>query len=119
MAKRRMKKSAKKGGKKSAMKAMRRRKAKKVSKVGRKWQVFKGTKVKTQGGLKKGDLMKNRYGKIVSRKQSAASRRKIGKWTAAVMSASRQLGIRGFQAVGGKTAKGQALLKKARSMYKK
>ena len=71
MAKRRMKKSAKKGGKKSAMKAMRRRKAKKVSKVGRKWQVFKGTKVKTQGGLKKGDLMKNRYGKIVSRKQSA------------------------------------------------
>lgn len=44
-----------------AMKAMK-MKAKKVSKKGRKWQVLKGTKEKTNGGLKKGDLKKNKHG---------------------------------------------------------
>ena len=118
-----MKKAAAKGKKKSAMKGMRRRKAKKVSKIGKKWQVFKGTRVKTTGGLKKTDLTKNKYGKIVSKKQQANakknSKKTIGKWTFAVAGARKQLGIKGFQAVGGKTAKGQLLLKKARSLYKK
>ena len=126
MAMRRMKsamKAMKKSCMKSAMKAMRRRKAMKVSKTGRKWQVYKGTKLKSKGGLKKADLMKSKTGKIVSRKQSAAAKKtyakRIGRWTAAVVSARKQLGIKGFQAVGGKSAKGQALLKKARSLYKK
>ena len=109
--------SAKKGGKKSAMKAMRRRKAKKVSVFGKKWQVFKGTRAKSFGGLKRDDLMKNKNGKVVSKKKSL--RGKKSKWMAAVASARRQLGIRGFQIIGGKTGKGQAFLKKARSLYKK
>ena len=97
----------------------RRRKAKKVSKIGKKWQVFKGTRVKTGGQLKKTDLIKNRYGKIVSKKVQAAAKKKIGRWTAAVVTARKKLGIKGFQAVGGKSSKGQELLKKARSIYKK
>lgn len=34
-------------------------------------QVFHGTAYKTSGGLKKGQLKKNKHGKIVSRKKSA------------------------------------------------
>ena len=119
MAKRRMKKAAK-SSKKSAMKAMRRRKAKKVSVIGKKWQVFKGTKVKTGGGLKKTDLIKNKHGKIVSRKRYVRGKKNTHaiKWGRAIVSARRQLGIKGFQAVGGKTAKGQALLKKVRSIFR-
>ena len=126
MAMRRMKsamKAMKKSGMKSAMKAMRRRKAMKVSKIGKKWQVFKGSKVKSTGGLQKADLVKSKTGKIVSKKKSLLGKKnfakRIGKWSAAVVSARKQLGIKGFQAVGGKTAKGQSLLKKARSLYKK
>merc|ERR1719191_2021779 len=33
--------------------------------------VFKGKKTKTSSGLKAGDLVKNKYGKIVSKKKSA------------------------------------------------
>ena len=118
MAMRRMKKaSAKKGMKKAAMKSMRRRKAKKVSKIGKKWQVFKGTRVKSVGGLTKADLTKNKHGKVVSKKMSL--RGKKHKWIAAVQAARKSLGIKGFQAIGGKSAKGQAVLKKARSLYKK
>ncbi len=60
MAMRRMKstmKAMKKSGMKSAMKAMRRRKAMKVAKIGKKWQLFKGSKVKSTGGLQKADLV--------------------------------------------------------------
>ena len=45
---------------------------------GRKWQVLKGTRTKTQGGLTKTDLIKNKRGKVVSRKQS--QRGKQSKW---------------------------------------
>ena len=40
-------------------------------------------------------------------------------WNVAVMKARRTLGVKGFCAIGGKTQKGQELLKKARSFYKK
>merc|ERR1712066_166687 len=67
-----MKKSMKKaGGAKKSMK----RKAMKVSKIAKgkrgKSSVFRGTKEKTQGGLKKADLMKNKYGKVVTKKSHA------------------------------------------------
>merc|ERR1711877_61770 len=110
-----------KSGKK--MSSMRRRMAKKVSIKGKKWQVFKGTKAKTVGGLKKSDLKKNKNGKVVSAKQSNRSKKAyangIGKWTAAVMKARKALGVKGFQAVGGSSSTGKALLAKARSFYKK
>ena len=115
-------KSMKKAKVAKAMKAMKRRSMKKKV-VGKKFSVFKGTKEKTVGGLKKGDLKKNKYGKVVSKKQSDAAKKKPGykkfkAWIAACGQARTALGIKGFQAIGGKTAKGAALLKKARSLYK-
>ena len=108
----------KKAGKaKKAMKSMRRRRAKKVSKIGRKWQVFKGTREKSKGGLKKADLMKNKHGKVVSKKMSAKGKK--SKWMATVQKARSALRVKGFQAVGGKSKAGQELLRKARSFYKK
>merc|ERR1719309_1499675 len=118
---------------KKAMKSMKakksmRKKAMKKSIIARgkraKSSVFRGSKAKTQGGLQKKDLVKNKRGKVVSRKQSEASKKKfrkngLDKFAAAVKSARKALGIRGFVPIGGKTSRGQALLKKARSIYKK
>merc|ERR1712003_246743 len=107
-----------------AMKGMKKKAMKKsvIAKGKRgKSSVFRGTKVKTVGGLKKTDLMKNKAGKIVSKKSSAAGKKafkNIKGWTAAVNKARKALGIKGFCAVGGKFAKGQALYKKAESLYK-
>merc|ERR1712007_144135 len=104
-------------GRKMAMKA------KKVSKKGKKWQVFKGSKTATKGGLKKTDLKKNKNGKVVSVKLSNNAKKRyasgIGKWNASVMKARKALGVTGFRAIGGKTKEGQALLAKARSFYMK
>merc|ERR1711920_287292 len=107
------------GMKATAMKAMR-MKAMKVSKIGKKRSVFFGTKAKTWGGLTKADLIKSKKGKIVSKKSSANGKKaykRIAKWTASVTKARKALGVKGFLPVGGKTAAGQALLKKARSFY--
>lgn len=86
--------------------------------------MFKGSKVKTVGGLKKSDLKKNSNGKIVSKKASdnakkSKSGKKIAAWGAAFKAARKALGIKGFVACGGKTKQGQALLAKTRSLYKK
>merc|ERR1719278_2212267 len=115
-------KSAKKSGKRKA------KKAKRGSKIARgrgaKSRVFRGLKAKTSGGLKKSALTRNKDGKVVSKKASEAAKRNykrngLAKFTKAVQAARKALGIKGFQAIGGKTAKGQALLKKARSIYRK
>merc|ERR1719384_1635852 len=83
--------------------------------------VFRGTKSKTSGGLTKDKLTKNKAGRIVSKAASAASKKKyakgIGLWNKAVMTARKELGIKGFQAVGGKSAQGKALYAKAKSLY--
>merc|ERR1719500_2362292 len=106
------------------MKSMKKKKAMKVSKVARgrgaKSRVFNGTKEKTSSGLKKSDLTRNKQGKVVSKKASAAGKKLyqkngLAKWTKACTQARKALGIKGFQVIGGKTSKGQALLKKARS----
>merc|ERR1719264_1472330 len=113
------KKSSKKGGMK--------KKAMRVSKIakgrGAKARVFKGSKASTVGGLKKSDLTRNKNGKVVSKKSSIRAKKAyqkngLAKWTKAVQQARKSLGIKGFQVVGGKTARGQALLKKARSLFK-
>merc|ERR1719228_1949023 len=117
-----MKSVMKAKGKKSMKK-----KAMRVSKIARgrgaKARVFNGSKASTGGGLKKSDLMRNKDGKVVSKKRSAAGKKLyqkngLGKWTKAVQAAKKAMGIKGFQAIGGKSSKGQALLKKARSLYK-
>merc|ERR1712018_254221 len=123
-----MKKSTMKGMKKSGKKGGMRKKAKRVSKIARgrgaKARVFRGTKEKTGGGLKKSALTKNKQGKVVSKKGSAHGkkvyqRNGLAKWTEACQQARKALGIKGWQTIGGKTAKGQALLKKARSLFKR
>merc|ERR1712014_97344 len=105
-----------KGMKKKAMKKSKIAKGKRG-----KSSFFRGTKEKTVGGLKKSDLMKNKNGKVVSKKSNAAGKKafkNIKGWTAAVNKARKALGIKGFCAVGGKSSKGQALYKKAKSFYK-
>merc|ERR1711979_98833 len=79
-----------------------------------------GTKVKTSGGLTKDQLMKNKYGKVVSKARSAAAKKRgtLSAWGKAVATARKQLNIKGFVAVGGKTAQGKALYAKAKSLYK-
>merc|ERR1711973_1036962 len=100
------------------------KKAMKVSKIARgrgaKARVFNGSKEKTVSGLKKSDLTRNKNGKVVSKKSSARAKKAyqkngLAKWTKAVAAAKKSMGIKGFQIIGGKTSKGQALLKKARS----
>merc|ERR1712064_77505 len=97
--------------------------AKKKSIIGKRRSVFSGTKVKTSSGLKKTDFKKNKAGKIVSKKASEATKKKksykkIMAWGAAFKAARKALGIKGFCPCGGKTANGQKLLAKTRSLYK-
>jgi len=120
------KKAMKARSMKKAMKSMKRR-AMKVSIVATnklaKLSVFRGKKVRTSGGLKKNDLIKNKNGKVVSKKASLKAKKAyangIGKWAKATVAARKQLGIKGFCPIGGKSAKGAALLKKVRSLYRK
>merc|ERR1712080_631808 len=109
-----------------AMKAMKAMKAKKVSKIAKgkraKLAVFAGKKEKTGSGLTKASLTKNKSGKIVSKKSSAAGKKAYGKikgWTLACQKARKALGLKGFVPCGGKTAQGKAFLAKAKSFYKK
>merc|ERR1740138_561202 len=116
-----MKKMGKKMMKKT-MKAMKKRAMKKTAKsyktvAGAARGVWEGRITSTKGGLKKSQLMKSKSGKIVSAKKSALGKK--NKWMAAVKAARSALKVKGFQVIGGKTSKGQALLKKARSLYKK
>merc|ERR1712149_154577 len=84
-----------------AMKAMKAMKKKAVSKIAKgrmaKAMVFRGSKEKTQSGLKSTDLIKNKYGKIVSKKASAA--RKKSPWIQAIAKARKALKITGFSAI--------------------
>lgn len=101
-------------------------KAKKVTKVAKgrfaKAVVLRGSKEKTSGGLKQGDLFKNKRGRVVSKKASAVAKKRfqtsaIKKWTASVQAARKALNVSGFVAINGKTAQGKALYAKAKAMY--
>merc|ERR1719377_163039 len=88
----------------AAMKAMKAMKKSKIAKGKRaKSVVFRGSKEKTTGGLKKSDLVKNKRGIVVSKKQQAkgnALYSKYGKkWISALMAARKSLGVKGFAAV--------------------
>merc|ERR1712203_108091 len=108
----------KKAGMKKAMK-----KAKKVSIVAKgaraKASVFSGRKEKTQGGVTKAGLVKNRRGKVVSKKMSAQGKKAFGRikaWADATKAARKALGIKGFVPMGGKSAAGRALYAKAKAI---
>merc|ERR1719403_247806 len=132
MAKKAMKSMKKKGSMKKAMKSMKkkgtmkRRKAMKVSKIAKgkraKSSVFRGRKAKTSGGLKKQDLIKSKSGKVVSKKMSdraklAFKKNGLAKWNAACQKARKDLKLKGFVPIGGKTSLGKALLSKIRSYW--
>merc|ERR1711985_103263 len=73
---------------------------------------FAGKVAKTKTGLTKADLMKNKNGKIVSKKMSA--RGKKSPWIAAVTAARAALKIKGFSPI----KKGSPLYNKAKALYK-
>merc|ERR1712149_37820 len=105
-----------------AMAAMKAMKAMKKSKIAKgklaKAVVFRGNKEKTIGGLQKKDLVKNKRGSIVSKKQQAKGNalysKYAKKWITAVMAARKSLGVKGFVAV----KKGTPLYAAAKKNYR-
>merc|ERR1712079_550876 len=99
--------------------AVRRTKVKKPKRVTRAMQtgsyvkVWNGTAKFTKGGLTKADLMKNKRGKIVSKKKFGAAK---GGWMQAVVKARKELGITGFCLMN-RGAQGTALYNKAKEIY--
>lgn len=113
-------KAPRKDMKKVMKKAMKAKKAMKVSKIAKgkraKRAVWAGKKEKTGGGKKKDDLMKNKRGKIVTKKKSAQGRKCFGtiaKWVGACKQARQELGLIGFVAI----KKGTAFYEKAKELY--
>merc|ERR1712187_108135 len=105
-----------------AMKVM---KAKRVSKVAKgkraRATVFAGRMEKTASGMTKAGLIKNKRGKIVSKKKAALGKsnyaKGLGRWTAAVVAARKALSVVGFVAINGKTGEGKAIYAKARTIF--
>jgi hypothetical protein len=73
--------------------------------------------MKSKGGLKKDAFIKNKNGRVVSKKASLKGKK--SKWMVACAKARTALKVKGFQVIGGKTAAGKALYAKAKSFYKK
>eukprot|EP00930_Biecheleria_cincta_P001619 TRINITY_DN102751_c0_g1_i1.p1 TRINITY_DN102751_c0_g1~~TRINITY_DN102751_c0_g1_i1.p1 ORF type:complete len:162 (-),score=45.66 TRINITY_DN102751_c0_g1_i1:214-633(-) len=107
-----------------AMKSKKSMKAKRESKIARgrlaKSLVLRGKKEKTSSGLKQDGLMKNKRGKVVSKKASAHGKRcfkQVEAWVEAVMAARESLHATGFVAINGKSLKGRALYVKAKQLH--
>merc|ERR550525_315259 len=103
------------------------KKAKKVSVIAKgklaRSAVFRGSKEKTQSGLTKAMLAKSKTGRIVSKKQSANSKKRYStsgakKWMEAFRAARKALNVKGFVPCGGKTAQGKALYAKTKALLK-
>ena len=77
---------------------------------------FAGKITKTKTGLTKSDLVKNKLGKIVSKKASLRAKKNnaFGPWIAAVKKARAALKIKGFSAI----KKGTPLYTKAKEFYR-
>merc|ERR1711862_302005 len=80
--------------------------------------VFRGSRVKTNGGLTKDDLVVNKAGKVVSKKKynlgKKIYKRGLNKWTKAFMQARKNLGLKGFVAC----KKGTKFYKEAMRIFK-
>merc|ERR1719305_1011620 len=96
----------------AAMKAMKSMKKKPISARLAKRHAFAGKIAKTATGLTKSDLVKNKNGKIVSKK-AAKAKSVFGGWLAAVAKARKALNIKGFSVI----KKGTPLYKKAKELY--
>merc|ERR1719203_2780008 len=95
----------------ASMKAKKTMKAKRVSKIAKgrmaKALVLRGSKVKTAGGLTRDGLIKNKRGKVVSKKAAAAGKRRyqyIQAWVKSLAAARKALNLQGFVAVNGSSA---------------
>ena len=93
----------------AAMKAMRAMKKKVISARTAVRQAFAGKISKTKGGLTASSLIKNKHGRVVSKKQSLKGKKNA--WILAVSKARKELKIKGFCAV----KKGTEFYKKAKS----
>merc|ERR1712086_50076 len=98
-------------------------KSKRVSKIAKgrfaKAVVLRGGKEKTAGGLTKALLMKNKRGKVVSKKAAANGKRafrNIQDWVSSVVAARKALQVTGFVAVNGKSLQGKALYVKSKAL---
>merc|ERR1712179_789783 len=105
------------------MTAMKIKKGKKMSKIARgryaKSTVLKGNKTKTSGGLTREQLMKNKRGKVVSKKAAAHGKRafvQIQDWVSSVVAARKALQVSGFVAINGKSLQGKALYVKSKAL---
>merc|ERR1719149_480212 len=102
--------------KKAAMKVMKkkaaRRAMKKISARLARRHAFAGKIAKTATGLKKSDLVKNKHGKVVSKKMHAKG--KANPWIIACNKARAALKIKGFSLI----KKGTPLYKKAKELMK-
>merc|ERR1719460_1556767 len=98
-----------------AMKAMKAMKKKVISARLARRHAFAGKIAKTKTGLTKSDLVKNKMGKIVSKKASLRAKKQnsFGPWLAAVKKARKALNIKGFVAI----KKGTPFYKKAKEFF--
>merc|ERR1719238_1637295 len=101
------------------------KKAKRLSKIARgrfaRSLVLKGDKEKTIGGLTRDMLIKNKRGKVVSKRASAHGKRmykQIESWTEAVMEARDSIKVQGFIAINGKSLQGKAIYVKAKALHR-
>merc|ERR1712028_282421 len=81
--------------------------------------VLRGGKEKTVGGLTKDLLMRNKRGKVVSKKAAAAGKRRfrnIQDWVSSVTAARKALQVSGFVAINGKSLQGKALYVKSKAL---
>merc|ERR1712185_182104 len=81
--------------------------------------VLRGLREKTSGGLTRDSLMRNKRGKIVSKRASANGKRlfkQIEPWVGAVMEAREALQSSGFVAINGKSIQGKALYVRAKAL---
>merc|ERR1711920_256229 len=100
-------------------------KAKRVSKIAKgkmgRAQVLRGAKEKTASGLTKDKLMKNKRGKIVSRKAAANGKARFNAnikiWTESVVAARKALNLKGMVLINGSRPEGKALYAKAKAIY--
>ena len=95
----------------AAMKAMKAMKKKPISAHLSKRHAFFGKIDKSKSGLKKSDLVQNKNGRVVSKKNHL--RGKQSPWIAAVQKARKELKIKGFAVI----KKGTPLYKKAKELY--
>merc|ERR1739838_144693 len=77
-------------------------------------KVLMGKKEKTVGGLVAGDLMRNKWGRVVSKKLSALGKNRS--WIKSVTAARKTLGINGFVLVN-RGPEGQALYAKSKVIH--